>query len=126
MNVLLQQIVRAWFAAHPDESESEFARRSGLTKAAINNIKNKASGGGLRAVEGIAIATGVPYWQICRREYMARSGGSAVDVGAGTVDAPVATSIAPAAVMQLPTPAAPALPAARARKSRKAVKQKEA
>jgi transcriptional regulator with XRE-family HTH domain len=64
MNTYLQHVLVEWLAqpSAPGEqkrTEAEFARRSGLTKAAINRIKQDAKGAGQQTVEGFARALGL-------------------------------------------------------------------
>lgn len=60
MGGYLQKLLLEWLAHHPGSSEAEFARRSGLTRAAVNKIKNEGKGAGEQTVEGFARGLGVP------------------------------------------------------------------
>lgn len=57
MGRYLQHLLIEWLKA-TNESEAEFARRAGISRAAINKLKNSATGGGPLTVEGFARALG--------------------------------------------------------------------
>lgn len=55
MGRFLQHLLIEWLKA-TDESEAEFSRLAGLSRAAVNKVKNSAQGGGPSTVEGFARA----------------------------------------------------------------------
>lgn len=62
----LQRIFVDYLAAHPGESEASIGKRIGLTRAALNNLKNKGMGGGVKTIVGIARLLGVTPWDLLR------------------------------------------------------------
>ena len=61
--------VRATLAAnvksclkHLEWSESELARRSGVSQKQVNNIVRRRNGCGVEALHEIGVALGVPFW----------------------------------------------------------------
>lgn len=58
MNRYLRKLLLEWLAADPARTEVDFAELAGLSKATINNVKNKGTGGGSRTVKGFAKALG--------------------------------------------------------------------
>jgi len=65
----LQAVMKAWLAYDPERTDAEFHRISGLSRGAINNIKNKAEGAGRKTVDGFARAFGVETWQLYAAEH---------------------------------------------------------
>lgn len=60
MGAYLQKLLRDWLAEHPGSTEVDFAKIAGLSKATINNVKNKGAGAGSKTVQGFARVLGVP------------------------------------------------------------------
>lgn len=58
MNSLLRKLLLEWLAADPSRTEVDFAKLADLSKATINNLKNKGTGGGPRTVRGFAKVLG--------------------------------------------------------------------
>ena len=58
VNRYLRKLLLEWLAADPRRTEVDFASLAGLSKATINNVKNKGQGGGSRTVKGFAQALG--------------------------------------------------------------------
>ena len=63
MGRFLQQLLLSWLQ-ETGQSEAEFSRRAGLSKGAVNKIKNRAEGGGRPLVEGFARALGTTAIQL--------------------------------------------------------------
>jgi len=66
VNEALQKMLVDYLAAHPNESESAIGKRVGLTKAALNNMKNHAIGGGIKTIVGLSKLFGVTPWDLLR------------------------------------------------------------
>lgn len=58
MSVHLQRLLKEWLAEDPRRTEVDFAKAAGLSKATINNVKNKGGGAGHKTVAGFAKALG--------------------------------------------------------------------
>ena len=65
MGRYLQHLLLEWLR-ETNSSEAEFARRSTLTRATINKIKNEGRGGGAKTVLGFARALGLDDLQLRR------------------------------------------------------------
>jgi hypothetical protein len=58
MGRYLQHVLRSWLAEQPDRDEASFARLAALSKATVNNLKNKGVGAGSKTVSGFARVLG--------------------------------------------------------------------
>lgn len=59
MGRYLQHVLRTWLTEKPDDrDEASFARLAGLSKATVNNLKNKGVGAGSKTVMGFARVLG--------------------------------------------------------------------